>query len=81
MNRAVAGRVHGKQFLDDANALSFGSYGLLDLAASYTHQRATYTLNLSNLTNTRYWASIRGQRQFYPGEPLRVMGSIRLLVD
>jgi iron complex outermembrane receptor protein len=78
---AVAGRSHGRQFLDDANTLDFDSYSLLDLAASYTRGRASYSLNFSNLTDTFYWASIRGQRQFYPGEPLRVMGTVRLLVN
>jgi iron complex outermembrane receptor protein len=78
---AVSGRSHGKQFLDDANTLSFDTYSLLNLAASYTRGRAQYALNLNNLTNTEYYASIRGVRQFYPGEPLRVMGTIRLTVN
>jgi iron complex outermembrane receptor protein len=78
---AVSGRSHGKQFLDDANTLSFESYSLLDLAAQYKHGSAIYTLNFSNLTNTEYWASVRGNRQFYPGEPLRVMASVRLSVN
>jgi iron complex outermembrane receptor protein len=81
LSLAVAGRSHGKQFLDDLNTLSFERYSLLDLAASYRKGNATYSLNFSNLTNTEYWASIRGPRQFYPGEPLRVMGTIRLLMD
>jgi iron complex outermembrane receptor protein len=78
---AVAGRSHGRQFLDDANTLSFDSYSILDLAASYTKGRASYSLNFSNLTDTSYWASIRGPRQFYPGEPLRVMGTVRMLMN
>jgi iron complex outermembrane recepter protein len=78
---AVSGRSHGRQFLDDANTLDFASYALLDLAASYTRGRLSYNLNFSNLTDTHYWASIRGVRQFYPGEPTRVMGTIRVLVN
>ena len=78
LSLAVSGRTHGKQFLDDANTLSFDGYSLLNLAASYTRGAATYSVNFNNLTDTEYWASIRGQRQFYPGEPLRVMGTIRV---
>jgi outer membrane receptor protein involved in Fe transport len=81
LSLAVAGRSHGKQFLDDLNTLSFEGYGVVDLAASYSRGNAIYSLNFSNLTNTEYWASIRGPRQFYPGEPFRVMGTVRLLMD
>ena len=77
---AASGRSHGRQFLDDANTLDFNAYGLLDVAVSYSRGPAFYSLNVSNVTDTHYWASIRGQRQFYPGEPLRVMGTIRLMV-
>jgi outer membrane cobalamin receptor len=76
---AVSGRTHGNQFLDDANTLSFDGYSLLNLAASYTRGWTSYAVNFSNVTSTEYWASIRGQRQFYPGEPLRVMGTIRMM--
>jgi len=77
---AASGRSHGRQFLDDANTLDFDAYGLLDVAASYSRGGMFYSLNVSNVTDTHYWASIRGQRQFYPGEPLRVMGTIRMMV-
>ena len=76
---AASGRTHGRQFLDDANTLDFDAYGLLDLAVSYSRGPAFYSLNVSNVTDTNYWASIRGQRQFYPGEPLRVMGTVRMM--
>jgi hypothetical protein len=76
---AASGRTHGGQFLDDANMLDFDAYRLLDLAVSYSRGPAFYSLNISNVTDTSYWASIRGQRQFYPGEPLRVKGTVRMM--
>jgi iron complex outermembrane recepter protein len=76
---AISGRTHGKQFLDDANTMSFDGYGLLNLATSYTRGWTTFSVNFNNLTSTEYWASIRGVRQFYPGEPLRVMGTVRMM--
>ena len=78
---AVSGRTHGRQFLDDANLLSFDGYSLFNVAASYTRARTTFSVNVNNLTDTHYWASIRGQRLFYPGEPARVLGTVRFLFN
>ena len=45
---------------------------------SYTRGRVQYSLALTNLTDTEYWASTLGNSQLYPGEPLRVMATLRL---
>lgn len=78
---AVSGRTMGDQFLNDANTLLFEGYSLLNLATSYTRGKASYSLTLNNLTDTKYWASQLGSRLYYPGAPLRVMGTVRLLVN
>lgn len=76
---AVSSQSRGRQFLDDANTVGLGAYGLLNLSASYTRGRLQYGLALSNLTGTDYWASALGNSQLYPGEPLRVVATLRLL--
>jgi iron complex outermembrane receptor protein len=78
---SFGGRVLGDQFLNDANTLSFDGYALYNAAASYTRGRFQYSVNVNNLTDTEYWASTLGNRQFYPGEPRRVMAGVRMLID
>jgi iron complex outermembrane receptor protein len=78
---AASGRTLGDQFLTDANTSYFESYSLANLAVSYRLGRTVYSLNVNNLTDTNYLASTRGNSLWYPGEPRRVMGTIRLLVN
>jgi iron complex outermembrane recepter protein len=78
---AVSGRTLGDQFLTDANTSYFESYSLANLAVSYRLGRTVYSLNVNNLTDTDYLASTRGNSLWYPGEPRRVMGTVRLLVN
>ena len=54
------GRVVSSQFINDSNTVGFNEYGLLNLGASYTRGRVQYLLNLTNLTDTQYWASSLG---------------------
>jgi iron complex outermembrane receptor protein len=75
---AVNARTQGDQFLNDANTLRFDGYALLNLNGTYTRGRMQYALTLSNLTDTEYWASTLGNTQLYPGEPLRVMATVRV---
>lgn len=67
------------QFLNDQNTLSLDKFSLVNLAASYTQGPLQYSLSMTNVTDQFYYASIRGNTQFYPGEPRRVMGTIRVL--
>lgn len=75
---AVSARTRSQQYLNDANSVSLDGYGLLDVNASYTRGRVQYALVLSNLTSTEYWPSSLGNTQLYPGEPLRVLATIRV---
>jgi iron complex outermembrane receptor protein len=65
-----------EQFLNDANTLKLDPFSLLNLAASYNHGAFQYNVSLSNVTDSFYYASIRGNTQFYPGEPRRVTATV-----
>jgi iron complex outermembrane receptor protein len=68
----------GRQFLNDGNTVALDGYGIVNVSAGYTRGIAQYMVAFSNLTGTDYWASALGNTQLYPGEPLRVMATIRL---
>lgn len=53
-------------------------YSLLNLSASLRHGRARFSVAMSNLTDTEYWASQRGSRLYYPGEGRRVLATVRI---
>jgi outer membrane receptor for ferric coprogen and ferric-rhodotorulic acid len=64
------------QFLNDQNTLTLDSFSLVNLAASYVHRQMQYNLSVTNVGDTFYYASIRGNTQFYPGEPRRVTATV-----
>ncbi|MBM3819626.1 MAG: TonB-dependent siderophore receptor [Acidimicrobiia bacterium] len=64
------------QFLNDQNTLTLDAFSLLNLAASYNHGSFQYNLSVQNVTDAFYYASIRGNAQFYPGEPRRVTATV-----
>ena len=66
------------QFINDTNTVGFSGYTLVNMGASYTKGRVQYLLNLTNLTDSEYWASSLGNRQLYPGQPFNVMATIRI---
>jgi iron complex outermembrane recepter protein len=68
-----------KQFLNDQNTLTLDKFSLLNLAATYTQGPLQYGLSMSNVTDQFYYASIRGNAQFYPGEPRRITATVRVL--
>lgn len=68
------------QFLNDQNTLSLDGFTLVNLGASYTQGPVQYGLSVTNVTDAFYYASIRGNQQFYPGEPRRYMATVRVLV-
>lgn len=76
---SINAQSRGRQFLNDANTLSLDRYGLLNVAFGYRRGPLQYGLTVSNLTDTDYWASALGGSQLYPGEPLRVVATVRLL--
>ena len=65
------------QFLNDQNTLTLDAFSLVNLSASYNQGPLQYNLSLSNATDEFYYASIRGNTQFYPGEPRRVTATVR----
>jgi iron complex outermembrane receptor protein len=67
------------QFLNDQNTLTLDAFSLVNLAASYAHGPMQYNLSMSNVTDQFYYASIRGNTQFYPGEPRRVTATVSWL--
>ena len=64
------------QFLNDQNTLTLESFSLVNLAASYVFRQMQFNLSVSNVGDTFYYASIRGNTQFYPGEPRRVTATL-----
>jgi iron complex outermembrane receptor protein len=66
------------QFINDTNTVGFDGYDLVNLGASYTRGRIQYILNLTNLTDSQYWASSLGNRQLYPGQPFNAMATVRI---
>lgn len=76
---SLHGGVHAvsRQFINDANTVAFNGYAVVNMGASYTSGRIQYLLNLSNLTDTHYWASSLGNRQLYPGQPFHVLATVR----
>jgi iron complex outermembrane receptor protein len=67
------------QFLNDQNTLTLDAFSLVNLAASYAHGPMQYNLSMSNVTDQFYYASIRGNTQFYPGEPRRMTATVSWL--
>lgn len=80
----------GKQFLDDANTLRYGSYTLLNLKGSWLRQvrkagNLVFSAGANNLTNTAYASMLvvnamglggSEARYYYPGLPLHVYAGI-----
>jgi iron complex outermembrane receptor protein len=65
-----------RQFLNNQNTLTLDAFSLVNLAASYVHGPLQYNVSMSNVTDQFYYASIRGNTQFYPGEPRRVTATV-----
>jgi iron complex outermembrane receptor protein len=55
-----------------------GGYGVLNVGARYRRGGVEYALNVNNLTDTKYFASVLYDTQLYPGEPINVLGTIRI---
>ena len=66
------------QFLNDQNTLTLDGFTLVNLGASYSFRHLQLVLNASNVTDHFYYASTLGNTQFYPGEPRRVMFTVRV---
>jgi outer membrane receptor protein involved in Fe transport len=65
------------QFLNDQNTLSLDSFQVANVAATYYRGPMQFNFTISNLTDTFYYSGIRGNTQFYPGEPRRYQATMR----
>ena len=74
----VGARAQSKVFIDRTNTLTFDGYGVLNLGARYRRGAVEYALNVNNLTDTEYFASVLYDTQLYPGEPINVLGTVRI---
>jgi iron complex outermembrane receptor protein len=74
----VGARAQSKVFIDRTNTLTFDGYGLLNVGARYRRGSVEYALNVNNLTDTEYFASVLYDTQLYPGEPINVLGTVRI---
>jgi iron complex outermembrane receptor protein len=66
-----------KQFLNDQNTLFLDNFQIANVAATYYRGPMQVNFTVSNLTDTFYYSSIRGNTQFYPGEPRRYQATLR----
>ncbi|MCE7915926.1 MAG: TonB-dependent siderophore receptor, partial [Nitrosomonas sp. PRO4] len=71
----------GRRFGDATNSYFDGSYARVDLMVAYRKKlrgtTLTAQLNINNVNDTEYFI-LRNRRSNLPGEPLMVMGSMRL---
>ena len=71
-------RSQSKVFIDRTNTLTFDGYGVVNVGARYRRGSIEYALNINNLTDTEYFSSVLYDTQLYPGEPINVLGTIRV---
>lgn len=74
----VGARAQSQVFIDRTNTLTFDGYGVLNAGARYRRGAVEYALNVNNLTDTEYFASVLYDTQLYPGEPINVLGTVRI---
>lgn len=74
----VGARAQSEVFIDRGNTLTFDGYGVLNVGARYRRGAVEYALNVNNLTDTSYFASVLYDTQMYPGEPINVLGTVRV---
>jgi iron complex outermembrane receptor protein len=75
---SVGVRALSSQFADRDNVLALDGYGLLNLAVRYAREPLEYAVNVNNLTGTDYFVSTLYDTQMYPGEPINVLGTVRI---
>lgn len=74
----VGVRAQSRMFIDRNNEFTLDGYGLLNLGVRYQRGAIEYALNINNVTDTEYFASVLYDSQLYPGEPINVLGTIRV---
>ncbi len=71
-------RSQSRMFIDRNNDFTIDGYGLLNLGARYRRGRVEYAVNINNVTDTEYFASVLYDSQLYPGEPTNVLATVRV---
>ncbi len=71
-------RALSSQFGDTGNVFRIDGYGMVNVGVRYQQRAARYALNVNNLTSTDYIASTLYDSQVYPGEPINVLGTLRV---
>lgn len=74
----VGVRAQSSFFIDRTNEFTLDGYGVLNAAVRYRRGPVEYAVNVNNLTDTEYFASVLYDSQLYPGEPINVLGTIRV---
>jgi iron complex outermembrane receptor protein len=75
---SAGARAQSRVFIDRDNLLTFDGYGVLNVGARYRRGAAEYSVVINNLTDTEYFASVLYDTQLYPGEPVNVLGTVRI---
>jgi iron complex outermembrane receptor protein len=71
-------RYLGTTFADNANVFEVDGYGLLNIGVRYTRGIFEYALNVNNATSTDYFVPHQDYAQVYPGDPVNVLGTVRI---
>jgi len=75
---SAGARYFGEVFADQENTFSVDGYGLLNVAARYRKGPIELGVNLNNVTDTEYLIPHQDYLQLYPGEPVNVLGTVRV---
>jgi outer membrane receptor protein involved in Fe transport len=71
-------RSQSQMFVDRDNNFTIDGFGLLNLGARYRRGRVEYAVNVNNVTDTEYYASVLYDSQLYPGEPVNALATVRV---
>jgi iron complex outermembrane receptor protein len=74
----VGGRYFGDTFADNGNVFKIDGYGVLNLGARFRHGALEYAVNINNVTDTEYFIAHQDYAQVYPGQPINVLGTVRV---
>ena len=74
----VGGRYVGRTFADNGNVFEVGGYGLVNVAVRYRRGPLEYAVNVNNVTDKTYFVPHLDYAQVYPGEPINVLGTVRV---
>ena len=74
----LGARYFGRTFADNDNTFAIDGYGLGNVGVRYRRGALEYQLNVNNITSTKYFVAHQDYSQVYPGDPVNVLGTVRL---